>query len=112
MDSNSITPASTSVFSKTIETVYPDFIKYELDDTFFYGIFAFTVFVCIISYVYRDMIMDKMQYYTLLLYLGKPNEIHATELPENSHLNSVYSNLDLLDNASENGSEYDTDTDI
>jgi len=108
MDSEST--SSTSVFSKTIESVYPGFEKYEVDDTFLYGVVAIIVVAGIIAYVYRDMIIEKIKYYTLLLYLGKPNEIHATELPENSQLNSVYSNL--LDNTSENGSEYDTDTDI
>jgi hypothetical protein len=72
-----------SVFSKTLDSVYPDFDSLALEDTLLYGGVSLVVgFFVILAYVYRDFFLEKLQYYTLQMYLGKPNEIHSTEIPK------------------------------
>jgi|LauGreStaDraftv2_3_1035109.scaffolds.fasta_scaffold53369_2 hypothetical protein len=101
-----------SVFSKTFDTVYPDFSKIDVDDTVLYGVVSAVVVLVILAYIYRDFLLEKIQQYTLQMYLGKPNEIHSAELPGNSKLGSLFNNAGLNDDASDGGSDYDTDADI
>lgn len=43
-----------------------------------------------------SMIKHTINQYTLWFYLGKPNEIHAVKIPENSKLTQLYDSFDIL----------------
>jgi hypothetical protein len=49
-----------------------------------------------IVYVNRNRILQTFRQSILHFYLGKPNEIHAIEIPENSRIKQVYDNFDML----------------
>jgi hypothetical protein len=83
--SSDTTTSPLSVFSKTIDSVYPDFDSLDINDTLMYGgVSLLVVFLGVLMYLYRDVFLEKLQYYTLQMYLGKPNEIHSTEIPKSA----------------------------
>jgi hypothetical protein len=49
-----------------------------------------------IVYVNRDILLQTFRQSILHFYLGKPNEIHAVEIPENSRVKQLYDNFDVL----------------
>jgi hypothetical protein len=49
-----------------------------------------------IVYVNRNRILQTFRQSILHFYLGKPNEIHAIEIPENSRIKQLYDNFDML----------------
>ena len=60
-------------------------------------IFGAVIACCIFGYIYRDWVFEKTGYYTLQLYLGKPNEIHRTEIPRKSRLRTIYEDFEILE---------------
>ena len=60
-------------------------------------IFGTVITCCILGYIYRDWVFAKTGYYTLQLYLGKPNEIRKTEIPQNSRLRTLYEDFEIME---------------
>lgn len=59
--------------------------------------FGIIIAGCVFAFLYRDWVLSKIAQITLQAYLGKPNEIRRTELPENSRLKSIYEQFVSLD---------------
>jgi hypothetical protein len=70
----------------------------SMETIFTYGGVIIVIGLCVISFFYREYVIDTIKKYTVQLYLGKPTEIHATKIPEDSNLNSLYENMDMYDN--------------
>jgi hypothetical protein len=98
-------PQSVSVFSnKFIETFSPERLSNIQETTYSggssiatYGALSCGVIVALIGilafiYMNREMFSDIVKHNMLWFYLGKPNEIHAVEIPENSKANHLYDN--------------------
>jgi hypothetical protein len=66
-----------------------------------YGVFGSGIVLALIvilffMYLNREMFSQIVKQTMLWFYLGKPNEIHAVEIPENSTANQLYDNFDIL----------------
>jgi hypothetical protein len=55
--------------------------------------FGIIIAACAFAFFHRDWVLSKIGELTLQAYLGKPNEIRRTELPENSRMKSIYENF-------------------
>jgi hypothetical protein len=60
------------------------------------GILSGLVVLLAIVYINRDMLLQAFRQSILHFYLGKPNEIHAVEIPENSRVKQLYEDFDML----------------
>ena len=65
MSSTEETPIS--AFSKSFDSMYPDFNKVEMNDNLLY-VAVLVVVILGIAYIYRDFILEKIQEYTLQMY--------------------------------------------
>lgn len=102
-------PQSVSVFSNHfIETFSPEKLS-NIQETVYgggmniarYGAFTggiLVALVCVLMFMYfnREVVIQTLKQNMLWFYLGKPNEIHAVEIPENSRVNQLYDNFDIL----------------
>ena len=64
--------------------------------TYSLGILLGLVVLLAIVYINRDMLLQTFRQSILHFYLGKPNEIHAVEIPENSRVKQLYEDFDML----------------
>lgn len=108
MDANTPTE-SISVFSNQfIETFTPEKLSnihgniYDGGTTIVkYGavssgvlLVLFGIFLCM--YLYREAVLHTINQSMLWFYLGKSNEIYAVEIPENSRVDQLYDNFNIL----------------
>ena len=102
-------PKSVSVFSNQfIETFSPEKLSNIQKSVYGGGMNIATygawsggillALVCLLMFMYlnREVVIQTLKQNMLWYYLGKPNEIHAVEIPENSRINQLYDNFDIL----------------
>ena len=108
MDANTHTE-SISVFSNQfIETFTPEklsnihgniydggatIVKYGAVSS---GVLLVLFGILMFMYFNREAVIQTINQSMLWFYLGKPNEILAVEIPENSRVNQLYDNFDIL----------------
>jgi hypothetical protein len=90
-----------SVFSNTAPSTDtpPPAVQTSIQIGYIIALVSFVLIIigCILAFIYRDRVISSIGRMTLPLYLGKRNEIHKTEFPENSLSKRVYEQLIPLD---------------
>ena len=104
-------PQSISIFhNKFIETFSPETLSNINENNYERGMNLVTygtlgsgsgliltaIVILFFIYLNREMFSQIVKQSMLWFYLGKPNEIHAVEIPENSTANQLYDNFDIL----------------